>query len=130
MLDALAVLRDFVPLVARRNERTRLNALRDLMNLLVGQLFAARDPEPSRRGRVARDRLAIGAGLAANLPVALPRRPAAEYFLDVNHRELPERHRFLPTTTGAVRRDESGPLQVARSGWPHDPAKTGSGVAP
>jgi hypothetical protein len=27
-------------------------------------------------------------------------------------------------------RRESDSLQVARSGWPHDPAKSGSGVAP
>src|ERR1019366_2233769 len=85
-LDALAVLRDLVPLVARRNERSRRQP--DPVNLLLGHLPrppaprtplaghlpAAGEPEPGRGDRVARGRLAVHTRLAADLSVALPRR--------------------------------------------------------
>jgi hypothetical protein len=94
-LDAITMLRDLAPLLTRRDERAGLHALRDLVHLLVGQLAAALETEARRRRRVAPDRLAVDAGLAADPPVALPRRPAPEHFLHVDHRQLPEAHRFL-----------------------------------
>jgi hypothetical protein len=84
-LDALAMHRDLLPLVARRCERPRLNALRDLVDLAVGDLATALEAERRRRRRVPRDRLAVDAGLAADLPIAVPRRPAAKHFLHVDH---------------------------------------------
>jgi hypothetical protein len=84
-LDALAVLRDLVPLVARQEQRSRLNALCDLVNLFVRQLVAALDPECLRCIRVSCNRLAVDAGLAADLPVAVPRRPAAKHLFHIDH---------------------------------------------
>jgi hypothetical protein len=84
-LDALAVLRDLVPLIAWRQQRSRLHALRDAVHLVVGQLAAAREFETPGGIRVPGNGLAIDAGLAADLSVALSRRPAAEHFFHVDH---------------------------------------------
>src|SRR5580658_11005792 len=104
------------------------------MHLRVGQLVAALEPELLRRVRVPRNRLAIRPRLAADSSVALPRRPAAQHFLHIDHGQLPVGHRFLPDGDRRRRRDESCSLQVAHPGgpmplrklarsWPHDAAK-------
>lgn len=83
-LDARAMLRHLVPFRARRQNRARLHALRDLVDLLLGQLAPALE-EARSHGRVPRGGLAVDARLTRNLPVALPRRPAAKHFLHIDH---------------------------------------------
>jgi hypothetical protein len=83
--DVLLVLGDRHALSARVRQWSRLHALRDLVDLRVAQLAIARQREMLRHRDVARCGASVGARLARDLPVAVPRRPAAKHFLYVDH---------------------------------------------
>src|SRR5450432_455635 len=85
-LDALAVLRDLVPLDARRHQGPRLHALRDTVHLFVCERPAANQSETLGRIRVSCNGLAVDSRLATDPSIFLPRRPAAQHFLHVDHR--------------------------------------------
>ncbi len=96
---------------------------RDAVHLVVRQRAAANESEALRRICVPCNRLAIGPGVAPDLAIALPRRPAAENFFHVNHCQLPVGHRVLPTATRAVIGRTLAHFRSLSPSWPHDPAK-------
>src|ERR1019366_1856096 len=83
--DVRLVLGDCPALCARVRQRPRLHALRDLVDLSLAWLAVARQRELLGHRNVARRGAAIGAGLARDLPDAVPRRPAAKQLLYVDH---------------------------------------------
>jgi len=79
------VLRHLIPLVAGRHEGPRLHALSNLVDDVVGQLAATREPELERSFGVSCNCLSIRAALARNLSITLRRRPAAKHFFHIDH---------------------------------------------
>jgi hypothetical protein len=67
--------------------------------------FGLRYPDFQRRFDVPRDCVAARARTASDLPVAMPRRPAAKHFSYVDHCELPIGH-WLPPDGDQRRRQE------------------------
>jgi hypothetical protein len=100
--DAFLVRRDGLPFGARVGQRARLNALRDLVNLVLGRLAALRQRAMDCGMHVTTYRLAVDARLTRDAVKTLPRRPAAQHLFDVGHRQLPVGHGHLPTATRAV----------------------------
>ncbi len=83
--DAILVRFDRLPLGARVGQRARLHALRDLVDLAFGQLAVLRRRATAGGVDVAAHRLAVDARVTRDVVKTLPRRPAAQHFLDVDH---------------------------------------------
>jgi len=84
-LDAILVRFDCLPLGARVGQRARLHALRDLVDLAFGQLAVLGQRAALSGVDVAAHRLAVDARVTRDVVKTLPRRPAAQHFLDVDH---------------------------------------------
>jgi hypothetical protein len=66
-------------------QRSRLHALRDLVDLGLAQLAISRQHELLGDRDVATRGVSVSARLARDLPVAVPRRPAAKQLFYVDH---------------------------------------------
>jgi hypothetical protein len=78
---------DLAPLIGRHRLRTRLHARTHyLVDNLVGQRAAALETERRGGRRVTCNRFAVGAGLARDPAVTVPRQPAAKHLFHVDHR--------------------------------------------
>lgn len=76
---------DPFPLRTRVTHRTRLDALGDLVHLIVGEHVTALDSKLLRSSNVLLDGCAIRSCFSRDLPMTLPRRPATEQLFDINH---------------------------------------------
>jgi hypothetical protein len=99
--------------------------LSNFVNLIVGQQrpVHAFHTGALRCGDVSLHGASVGPRISRDLPMALPRRPAAKHFSNVDHGQLPVGHGFLPTATSAV--VEKNPVSSGRStrAWLHHPAE-------
>ena len=71
--------------VVSEPSRALTEAGEGIQGAVSGALATPLESEPRGRRRVACDRLAVDAGLTADLPVPLARRPAAKHFLHIDH---------------------------------------------
>jgi len=99
LLDASSVLVEDASRLRRLRCGTILNPPGDVAHDLLGQLRVRRQPDLLGRLDVPRRRPAPDDALAGHLPCTLPCLPAAEHFLHVDHGQLPETHRNLPTAS-------------------------------
>ena len=83
--DVLLVRCDRLALRARVRQRSRLHALRDLVDLRLTQLAIARHRQLLGHRDVATRGVSVGARLARDLPVAVACRPAAKQLFYVDH---------------------------------------------
>ncbi len=132
-LDALTVLRDLVPLVARRHQRSRLHALRDAVHFVVRKIVAARESGDSPRHRCIGQRSCdTDAGLATD--------PSITSVPPTSGEALPSRQSWLaPCRASSSSRRRPAPSSRetlahfrSLSPWwvPHEAAKTSSERAP
>jgi hypothetical protein len=91
-----------LPRIGHSRQRPRLHALCDAAHALVGQLVARSQPERCRRLGLPACRAPARHAITRDLSRALPRRPAPEHFLYVDHGQLPKAHGCLPTASCAV----------------------------
>jgi hypothetical protein len=83
--DPRSVCRDVLPLRASIAYCSHLHSLCNLIHLLFRQFSISRERKIFGDGPVTSDRLAIDSRLPSDLPITLPRRPAAKHFSYVDH---------------------------------------------
>jgi hypothetical protein len=136
--DPLLLAEQRPPSLAVTVAAMRAHSLHHLTDQLIGELLHATttlDAEPDRRGDVTPRRLAINTDSRGDRPFTIAVQPAPQRLSDLDHRNLPERHRASSSETqpndssagvggpsrGPITGNRGGPMPLAKTTatWSH-----------